>query len=99
MRTIRNCFASGKLELTILATIQTVRSSRSNSRGPAQAPSFVIKIVSDDFSTRQPTCQPALNGEFGSNRDANEHAGGAKSRLLKRVASVLRWRNSLCMAI
>jgi len=50
----------------------------------------IVEIVSDDFSTRQPTCQPALNGECGNTGDASVHADGAKSMLPKRVACALR---------
>jgi hypothetical protein len=52
-----------------------------NCRDPAEAPSGFAEIVSDDFSTRQPTCQSALNGEFANTRDASVHADGAKSML------------------
>jgi hypothetical protein len=47
----------------------------------------------------QPTCQAALNGEFGNTRDARMHADGAKSRFPKRAVWALRRRNSLRMAI
>jgi hypothetical protein len=40
-----------------------------------------------------------LNGEFGNSRDASVHADDAKSRFPKRVATALRRRNSLRMAM
>jgi len=40
-----------------------------------------------------------LNGELGNSRDASVHADDAKSRFPRRVATALRRRNSLRMAM
>jgi hypothetical protein len=44
-------------------------------------------------------CQDRVNGEFGSNRDANVYGDDAKSKIPRRLARALGWRSALRTAI
>ena len=59
----------------------------------------ISPVVESRFAGGNRFCQVAFNGESGNSRDASVHADGAKSRFPKRMASALRRRNSLRVAM